>query len=106
MTILLTVLLAPPVFAHPPESIELTYDRATQILTIRVNHVSQRNRTHYIRKISVYRNDEVVVEDTFPAQEPWGLEHQVKVETKSGDVLKVKAVCSKAGSEEETLAIP
>ena len=92
--------------ANPPQRIELSYNQETQILTIRVYHVSQRTRTHYIRRIVVSRNDEPVTEDLFPSQNPWGIEHQVKVETKSGDVLTVKATCSDVGMKEESLTIP
>ncbi len=106
LTIVFLLLGRSPAFAHPPSKIELSYNKETQILSIKVLHVSQRDHKTYIRRIIVSRNNEEVAKDVFPAQAAWGLEHEVKVETKSGDVLVVKAICSDAGSKEESLTIP
>ncbi len=103
---LLLLLGSPLAIAQPPSDIELSFNQESKVLSIKVLHVSQRNRDHYIRRIWVYLNDQEVVKDGFAAQEPWGIAHDVKVEAKSGDVIRVVAKCSKAGETTQTLQIP
>ncbi len=90
----------------PPSQIELSYNKETEVLTIKVYHPSKSTRAHYIRRIFVYKNDEEIIKEGFPAQEAWGMTNEVKVPTRSGDQLRVKAVCVNAGSAEETILIP
>ena len=94
-------------FAIPPSKIDLRYDAEKKNLHIAVNHVTQRNRQHYIRYITVYKNDKEVKSFHYVAQEkPSGVAEDLALEAVKGDVLRVKTQCTESGPKEETLTIP
>lgn len=96
-----------PVFAHQPAKMDLKYDEKTNMLKIDLTHVTQHTRTHYIRRVMVFKNEEKVEEFFYSAQKnPQGLSLEVRVEAKSGDQLRVKAICKEAGFKEEKYLLP
>lgn len=94
-------------FATSPAEIELTPDMEKQILHIKVDHVSHNVKKHYIRVMEIFKNDELL--DTFYfAVQPLasGVIKDVAMPLKTGDKIKVRAVCKLAGEKEATLIIP
>ena len=93
-------------YAHPPSEIEIEYKNIEKILVIKIKHVTQRNRDHYIRRVVVIRNGEEIEKVSFNNQKPKGLEVEIEVDVKTQDEVTVKAICSKAGSKEASIMIP
>jgi len=93
--------------AHPPSNIKLTYDPETEILHVSLIHRSSDPRSHRIRKIILYQNDEETDHFFYPKQTNGaGLEEDLYIEVESGDVVRIKAICSEAGSGEAEITIP
>jgi hypothetical protein len=94
-------------FAHSPSNIALSYDETQKLLHIQMVHVTVKNREHYIRRITVTKNNEKPVDYYYPAQTSAnGMETDVEITAEPGDVVKIKAFCSEAGSGEASLTIP
>ena len=93
-------------YAHPPSEIALTYDPDTKMLHIDIKHVSDSLRKHHIRKLIIYKNDAEFKSFSYVTQKPPGLEEDALLDAEPGDTIRVKAVCSEAGSQEATLVIP
>lgn len=94
-------------WGHPPATIELQYDSQTKVLHAEIGHVTHDQKGHHIRRLYVYMNDAPI--ENFPyAKQTTSttLVQDVPMEASSGDVIRVKAVCSEAGYKEETLIIP
>ena len=95
------------IFATPPSKIILEYDQEKKILHMEFKHVSSNPRKHYLRRVFVYKNDvEAIKRDYTTQTNPQELIEDVSIELKPGDVIRVLAICSKAGRKEETLIIP
>ena len=103
--LLFSAAMAGNVFAHPPTEMVLSYDKETKTLHIDIKHVSDSLREHNIRRIIIYRNEEEAQALNFNTQKPPGLTEDVVVETKSGDILRVKAISSEGGKKEATLTV-
>lgn len=94
-------------WGHPPAPIELQYDPQTKVLHAEIRHVTDNPRRHHIRRLYVYKNDAPIENFPYAKQTtPTSLIQDVPIEASSGDVIRVKAVCSEAGYKEETLIVP
>ena len=94
------------VFAHPPSSIDLQYDKKNQKLLIDVHHVSQKGFRHYIEKIQITKNNEAPVVNYYRQQvDPNEFQVAVPLQAKAGDAIKVEAFSNQGGSTSETLEI-
>lgn len=94
--------------AHPPSSISLKYDPTKKILSISIQHITQHKhkRDHYIKNLTVTQNDKKVFEDLYVWQEnEIGLDKDVDLDAKAGDIITVEAVDNHGGSKKETLTI-
>ena len=104
---ILGFIFIPLALAHPPSRIELKFDPKVQELSIEIKHVSRDVRKHHIRKLQVFLNNENILDLTIAQQERnTGLSYHLPVKAKTGDEIKVKAICSEAGFKEETLVVP
>ncbi|MFA5087825.1 MAG: hypothetical protein WC552_02185 [Candidatus Omnitrophota bacterium] len=93
--------------ATAPSQIFLDYDQDNKMLHVEVKHVSQSPRTHYIRKLVVYQNDQQIHTLHFSSQTSATAQvKDVPLEAGPGDNIRVLAVCSEAGRGEGTLVIP
>ncbi len=105
-TMAILLLKAGVVQAHPPGKIELSYDAKEHILTVKIDHVTNNTLKHYIRKLTLFKNDQELDSYYFVTQSPQGLEEKIPLEAKSKDNIRVKAICKQAGYLEQTLTIP
>ena len=55
--------------AHPPKSIDLSYDGETAVLTVKVWHKVNNPENHFIKKIAVFLGDEQIAEKTYERQQ-------------------------------------
>lgn len=93
--------------AHPPTDLKISYDSDAGVLHISMTHVTSNIIKHHIRKIQVFKNDEVVLDETIAQQtSPNSMTKDVLVSAAAGDTIRVKAICSEAGIIEGTLVIP
>ena len=92
--------------ATPPRDLTLEYDQAARTLHIHMTHISANVRKHHIRRIEVFKNDELVKAIRLVIQDTGReLSQDVTVEAKKGDVLRVKAICNQAGTAESSITV-
>jgi len=104
---LIFLMLGTGAWAIPPSSIELNYHPETGVLDVVVHHVTHDLLKHRIRQITLYKNDQEIDQRQYIKQtDPESQVDQFMFNFESGDVIRVKAVCSKAGYGEESLVIP
>ena len=87
--------------AHPPKSIDLNYDAEKATLSVKVWHKVGNPENHYIEKIAVFLGDEPIGEKTYSRQQTDTFQDELFVFSekplKKGDLVKVRASCSKFG---------
>jgi len=92
--------------AIPPSDLTLEYDQAAKTLHIHMTHISANVRKHHIRRIEVFKNDELVKAIRLVIQDTGReLSQDVSVEAKKGDVLRIKAICNQAGTAESSITV-
>lgn len=92
--------------ATPPRDLTLEYDQAAQKLHIHMTHISANVRKHHIRRIEIFKNDELVKAIRLVIQDTGReLSQDVSVEAKKGDVLRIKAICNQAGTAESSITV-
>ena len=109
LVVVLLVLLAFSLktYTHPPTKIDMGFDNEEKILRVEIHHPVLLVRNHYINKIEVYLNDDLIIVQDFKLQ----LTKKTQkagyfiFEAKEGDVIKVKAICNKHGDRTSSLVV-
>ncbi|MFO8050524.1 MAG: hypothetical protein R6V01_02350 [Thermoplasmatota archaeon] len=96
------------VSGHAPQSMDLKYDYADQILNVTITHTVPLIELgqHYIDEVTVSKNDVLVIEETYdsqPTRETFSFEYFIEAE--DGDVLEVYAHCSVTGDLTEEMTV-
>ena len=97
--------------AHPPKSIDLSYDDAKATLAVKVWHNVGDSESHRISKITVFLGDQQIAEKLYPNKQQTP-EYQEETfvfsdkPLKKGDVVKVRANCSRFGRKTVELKWP
>lgn len=107
MFIVALVLLAVPLMAHSPKSLELDYDADTGVLNISITHSVNDASKHYVNKVIVELNGKKIVEQKFRSQTDEE-EQQVLysiIDAKEGDKINVTAYCNISGKKKGELII-
>ena len=101
------ILTAPGfVAAHAPSSVDLSYNEATDELSVTVTHTGVDGTTHRISEIRVYKNDVLQTSETYSSQTTTSTHSDTFiVAADPGDVLRVVAICSISGQREGTLTV-
>lgn len=103
----LLLIFAVPVFAHPPTDLELSYDKSTGVLSVKMKHVTIDQKDHFIRLIHVTVNQNEPQEFRYVRQTyPSVVEVLLPVVAKAGSVIQVEAICNKGGSVEGSITVP
>jgi len=98
-------------FAHPPKDVIVSYDPATQMVSITVTHLIKESKAtdpakHFIKDITVFVNDAKTIVEAISAQQSDGGEKSLYLlNVKKGDKVKVTATCSLAGSKTTEIII-
>ncbi|HSQ34772.1 MAG TPA: hypothetical protein VLQ89_02160 [Candidatus Binatia bacterium] len=96
--------------AHPPKSIELSYDGEKATLAVKVWHKVGDPESHIIEKISVFLGDEQIAEKAYTRQQTESFQADVfdfsAKPLKPGDIIKVRATCNKFGRKTVQLEWP
>lgn len=90
--------------AHGPKEVKLSYDVSTQTLQAAITH-SPFSSSHYIEKVEVKKNGRSVAVQAYKSQAAETFTWSVKVPAAPGDILEVKATCSRFGSKTEKLKV-
>ncbi len=97
--VMLLIMLALPVTAHPPAQVSLAYDSQNQSLNVTTTHVVSNPASHYVFKIAVQKNGEQVLTKEYTSQPTSStFSYDYPINATKGDVLKATAYCSIAGS--------
>ena len=95
-------------FAHPARDVILDFDPALHFLTVEVDHSVSHTLKHYIDRIEVFLNDELIITQDIRQQLSQTSQKvsYIIVDAVSGDTLKVKTTCNMFGSKEGSIVIP
>ncbi len=103
----LILLMAVPLFAHPPTNVELEYDSDAGILSAVIEHSVNNASKHYVNKVVVEVNGKKRIEQTFTRQID-GEQHEVMYKVKDveeGDKVAVIAYCNISGRKKSEVII-
>ncbi|MDH4210776.1 MAG: hypothetical protein OEV79_04945 [candidate division WOR-3 bacterium] len=103
----LIVLVAVPLFAHPPKNVSLEYDSDTKVLSAVIEHSVNDASKHYVKKVVVEVNGKKQVEQTFTRQMD-GEQHEVVykiIDVDEGDKVTVIGYCNISGKKKSELII-
>jgi hypothetical protein len=95
---LVMVIFTAPAFSHGPADVTLNYDQGKQTLSVTVTH-SPFSDSHYVKEIEIGKNGKTVGKYPYTAQAGEKFTYTYKIPAQPGDVLEVKATCSKYGSK-------
>lgn len=88
-----------PVTAHPPGSIDLSFDSDTGMLNVTILHEVSDARDHYIREVTIEVPDKPVQKFDYSSQPDLReFTYSYPVNSPDGTSMKVTAICSKYGS--------
>ena len=90
-------------FAHGPKDIKLEYDESSQTLQASITH-SPFSPGHYVEKVEIKKNGQVAAVQEFKTQSAETFTCAAKIPVQPGDVLEVKAYCSRFGSKTAKIA--
>lgn len=107
MLMVALVLLAVPLLAHSPKSLELDYDFETSVLNISVTHSVNDASKHYVYKVVVELNGKKIIEQKFRSQTDEEEQQMVYsiIDAKEGDKINVTAYCNISGKKKGELVI-
>ncbi len=96
-------------FAHSPREVTLKYekDNEREILKIHIDHSVRNVERHYVESVTININDEEFRVLEFTSQNSSD-SHDIKVDLpglKEGDIVEVRADCSRIGSRSGELKI-
>lgn len=106
------LLAAGMLFAHPPSLRSISYDPATEILTVQVIHdinasPAKDPNKHYVKEATVSVNGTAALVQSYTSQEgPQGLTVVGRFILKKGDKIDVVVKCSLSGEGTATYVIP
>lgn len=106
LMLITSIVLSSQVIAHPPQDMTLLYDLDTQELTVIITHISPGPTLHYINQIEIFRNDELVISESYDSQ-PTTSEfiYNFTVEADAGDEFQVIARCNIQGSISRSIIV-
>jgi len=86
-------------FAHPPQDMVLEYEIETEILSVTITHITPAQNIHYVNKIEIKRNDELIITELYDSQPTTSeFTYNFDVQAVVGDELTVIAYCNIQGS--------
>jgi len=106
MLLLSNIFLALPALAHPPQDMVLDYDLETSDLSVTITHETPAPTIHYIYKVDIELNDELIISEEYDSQPIDDLFTYVYVvEAEIGDEITVTAYCNIQGSITRSITV-
>lgn len=90
--------LSQNVYAHPPSSIDLAYNKNSQVFTLTINHLIA-GKGHFIKQITININGEKIQSKTYPFQNNKRIVNFSfpKPEYEKDNMLSVEVTCNRTG---------
>lgn len=106
MTVLLMAGFPALAGAHSPKEVALSYDQAKNTLEVRITHGVEDPMKHFIDQVEIRKDGKTISKVEYKSQpgEATFL-YSYPVDVAPGDVLEVKASCSRFGSKTEKLTV-
>ncbi|MDD2756315.1 MAG: hypothetical protein PHS80_12420, partial [Methanothrix sp.] len=105
-TMILLLILAMPVTAHPPSQVSLAYDSQNQSLKVTTTHQVSDPTSHYIFRIDILKNGKQVITKEYTSQPSSStFSYDYPLNASKGDVLKATAYCVIAGSKSSEITV-
>lgn len=107
IAMLLVVVSASVVFAHPPRNANAVWDKATETLTVTADHNVNDPTKHYVLTLTVFEgNKQLLLKQYDKQNSSAGFSDSVILKgLKSGSVVRVQLVCNIMGSTETEITI-
>jgi len=106
MLLLSTIFLALPAIAHPPQDMVLDYDLETSELSVTITHETPAPTIHYIYKVDIDLNDELIISEEYDSQPTNDIFTYVYVvEAEIGDEITVTSYCNIQGSITRSITV-
>ncbi|ADQ14631.1 hypothetical protein [Halanaerobium hydrogeniformans] len=107
ITAVIIFLFSLTAFSHPPADIEMAFELENNILEASVTHRSQNNQDHFVEKVEIFLNDELMIKQDFLIQSNNDQQNLLYLMpgVVEGDTIKIIAYCNQFGSLEEEMLI-
>jgi desulfoferrodoxin (superoxide reductase-like protein) len=95
------LLISQAAYAHPPSEIQLSYDKYSKTVKIKIDHPVTNTRTHFISEVKMFLNGEQVLDHKFKMQENEAshfLSYAIP-DAENGDIVRVEAYCNSFGKK-------
>lgn len=101
------IMVSSKVYAHPPSEIKAAYDTKTKTLTATIFHPVSNPQTHFINKVEIFLNGQVVIEQKISRQENNAQLNVVYAipDATVGSVVTVEAYCNINGKLKQEIKI-
>lgn len=108
ITALFMLLSAGQVFAHPPKSPAISWDKASETLTVTAEHSVNDPQKHYILTLTVFEGNKQLLLKQYDRQGDAGTfsDSVILKGLKPGSPVRVQLVCNIMGSVESEITIP
>lgn len=97
------------VSANPPKEIKAEFDKGSKTLKIIVSHPVKEGdiKKHHIAQITVYLDDELVIQQNFKSQSSADVQEvsYVLIDAEKGSKIKIEAKCSIMGSGSNIITV-
>ena len=86
-------------YAHPPSSLQVSYDRYSKTVKAKIDHPVTNVKTHYVAQVKVFLNGELAIDHKLKSQETESSEFlsYTMPDAEGGDAVRVEAYCSSFG---------
>lgn len=100
------VIIPASALSHPAGKVTLTYDKTTSTLSVTVRHPSAMTEWHYIKVVSIEKNQEIPVDNNYESQPKDEFTYTYTIAAAPGDTLTVTTACSLYGTTTAQITIP
>jgi len=94
-------------YAHPPSSIEASFDASTKMLSAVISHQVNNPTKHFIKEVEIELNGEEIIEREFKKQDDNAIQ-SINFEipdASPGDLITIEAYCSISGKLTKKLSV-
>lgn len=94
-------------FAHPPKNLIMTWDAASEVLTVKAEHKISNPSQHYVMAINITAEGETIFQKRYDQQaSPEYYTDRIPLKgLKKGTKITVNIACNIMGASEATLVI-
>ena len=94
------------VLAHPPSRMQLSYAGEEGVLSVEISHRVGNPSSHYVDKISIVLNGELVIEESYNEQDASnGGTYRYELAASNGDTVEVRATCNRFGNISSSIEV-